>query len=287
MSAGHSPTVRRQRLAAELRSLREAARLTNEQLAGRLGWSTAKLSRYENARQRPDVGDVMDLLDALQVTGLKRDQMIALAREANARGWWRAYGDDMSVRQRGYAELETGAVHIRDFSHNVVPGPLQTPDYGRCRLASLPTVGAAKFDLDIAVAARGDRQALITRDAAKRYEAVLDEAALRRQAAPVEVLRDQLRHLATLAGLPNITLRVLAFDADVESFFVAANTFTIYEFPDAADPVMVAVETETSDLHLGDEEDVARYMLVYEKLCRAALTPEESTAFIAALADHI
>ncbi len=279
--------MRRRRLASELRRLREAAKLTNEQLASRLGWSTAKLSRYENARQRPDVGEIMDLLDALEIHGSEHDRLVTLAREANARGWWRAFGDDMSVRQRGYAELEAGAVQIRDFSQNVVPGLLQAPEYARCRLQSIRAVGAAGFDIETAVVARSERQAILTRDNPVHYAGVIDEATLRRPAAPSDVMLAQLRHILALAALPNVVVRVLTFGAATDTFLVAANTFTAYEFADPDDPEIVAIETETSDLHLGDREDVARYSLVFDKLCAAALPPDESGVFIADLMRRI
>ena len=50
MPAERGPTVRRRRLAAELRRLRERAEMTLEQSAGQVEWSVAKLSRVETAR---------------------------------------------------------------------------------------------------------------------------------------------------------------------------------------------------------------------------------------------
>ena len=50
MPAHSSPTVKRRRLAAELRAYRDRADLTIEEVAQRLEWSTAKISRIENAR---------------------------------------------------------------------------------------------------------------------------------------------------------------------------------------------------------------------------------------------
>ena len=49
MPAHSSPTVKRRRLAAELRGYRDRAGLTIEEVAQR-EWSTAKISRIENAR---------------------------------------------------------------------------------------------------------------------------------------------------------------------------------------------------------------------------------------------
>jgi hypothetical protein len=57
-----SPAVRRRRLAAELRRLREEADLTGEDVAKSLGWSASKLSRIELARTGIKPDDLSDLL---------------------------------------------------------------------------------------------------------------------------------------------------------------------------------------------------------------------------------
>ena len=77
-----SPNVRRRRLGAELRRLREAAGLTGDQVVERVGWaSTSKISRIENGRSRPDLADVLALLDLYRVTGRRREQLLAIARD--------------------------------------------------------------------------------------------------------------------------------------------------------------------------------------------------------------
>ena len=45
-----SPTVRRRRLAAELRQLRQAADMTIEEVAARLNWQPSKISRIETRK---------------------------------------------------------------------------------------------------------------------------------------------------------------------------------------------------------------------------------------------
>lgn len=137
MPRASSPIVRRQRLGAELRRLRETAGLTGEQVVDRVGWAAkSKLSRLENGRSRPDLADVLDLLDLYQVGGRDRDQLVAIARDAgNTRGWLRAYAV-MTQRQRGYAELEAGSVQIREYAASIIPGLLQTPEYARIRILS-------------------------------------------------------------------------------------------------------------------------------------------------------
>src|SRR5947208_1383333 len=107
-----SPFVRRRRLAAELRSLREERGLTADEVAQRLHQSRMKVSKLENARVRPDLAEVMKILDVLSVRGAKWEEIVRIARDAAERGWWDAYGDSMGERQRIYADIESGAKTI-------------------------------------------------------------------------------------------------------------------------------------------------------------------------------
>ena len=63
MGTEHSPTVRRRRLALELRRRREAARLTCEEVADHLECSASKISRVETGRVSVSPRDVRDMLD--------------------------------------------------------------------------------------------------------------------------------------------------------------------------------------------------------------------------------
>ena len=89
MPAHSSPTVKRRRLAAELRSYRDRAGLTIEEVAQRLEWSTAKISRIENARVSVLPRDVKFLLGVYGVeeNGEEWEALLALTRESRQKGW--------------------------------------------------------------------------------------------------------------------------------------------------------------------------------------------------------
>ncbi|MGH3873448.1 MAG: helix-turn-helix domain-containing protein [Pseudonocardiaceae bacterium] len=282
-----SPMVRRRRLGAELRALRDKAGLTGEQVIEQVGWASAsKLSRIENGRTRPDLSDILDLLDLYEVTGADREKLIAIGRDAaNTRGWWRSFAD-LGHRQRGYAELEAGVVELRQYQQSMIPGLLQTPDYARTRVHSELSMHES-LDVEAEVAARQARQAVLTAENPPRYQAIIDEAALRRHAAPAEVLAAQLARLVELSAQPAVTLRVLPLDARIGDYYVPHTSFSLYRFADPEDPDIVVLETLTSDLHLGDEEDVSRYRLLFDWLAAAALPPEESVTFLAGLARQL
>lgn len=306
MPRGSSPIVRRQRLGVELRRLRETAGLTGDQVVEQVGWAAkSKLSRLENGRSRPDLADVLDLLDLYEVRGRDRDQLVAIARDAgNTRAWLRAYAV-MTQRQRGYAELEAGSARIREYGLSIVPGLLQTPEYARVRILSSRPLSAvaepgapvpaqrpslvvgplaelpAPQEPDTEVAARLARQTILTRTPEPPcYEAILEEQALLGRGAPGEVRDGQLAHLVALASLPNVTIRVLPRDAAVGPHFVPYTGFSIYHFPDPGDPETVAVETLARELVLTDRSSVERYARVFAWLSAAALDPIRSRSWI-------
>src|SRR6202046_2560709 len=82
MAVPGSPTVRRRRLAAELRGIRESRGKSGDVVAAALRWSPSKISRYELARTGLKPREVERLLDYYQITGSRRDLLVALAEDA-------------------------------------------------------------------------------------------------------------------------------------------------------------------------------------------------------------
>ena len=287
-----SPAMRRRRLGLELRRLRLAAGLTGDQVVEQIGWAAkSKLSRLENGRSRPDLADILDLLDLYHVTGDIREELIAIAREAGNTRWLRAY-PVMTALQRGYAELEAGAVHIREYSATTVPGLLQTPQYARVRIMSTRRLQAVPQqaettdrDVEAEIEARLARQSVLTREVdPPSYEAIIDENALSGRCAPAAVLSGQLVHLRAVGSLQNVTLRVLQTHARVADYYQPLHSFSMYAFADPRDLQTVAVEALSSDLILTDRGAASRYAKVYEWLRAAALSPEATADW---LADHV
>ncbi|RIV36921.1 helix-turn-helix domain-containing protein [Micromonospora radicis] len=269
-----SPVIRRARLGAELRQLRRREALTLEQVCDRLGWaSTSKLSRIELGQSRPDLADVLDLLDIYQVSVAQRDALIVIARDAaTSRGWWKALGE-MGERQRTYAELEAGAAGIVEYQPCVVPGLLQTPAYARLRIAAGQLIDP-DVDVEADLRARAARHAVLRRVEPPRYTALIAEAACAPAGDPVEVWREQLRHLLDLAALPHVTIRLVPAGAGVGP--VPLTPFSCYSFPDPADPRTVMLEALTTDVRLTTAVDVDRYERMTGRLLEAAL-PEQET----------
>jgi transcriptional regulator with XRE-family HTH domain len=271
-----SPYVRRLRLGAELRAMRVAARLTHEQVGRKIGVSRAQVSRIENGHV-VDLTDVMGILDALGVDGDRWTQVMTIAREAGEKGWWESTRG-IGERQALYANLEGGARRIREYQQAFIPGLLQIPEFVRARTtAAAPMLEPLDGTVDGLLAGRDGRQRMLRRPGAPGYEVIIDELAVRRLAGPPGVVKKQLFHLATAGnGKPAIGLRVLPIDARIAGYAVPRCTFSIYDYPDPGDPVVVAVDTVTSDLILTDPAQVAPYDQLYARLADAALPPAGS-----------
>lgn len=257
--------------------------MTLEQVCDRLGWaSTSKLSRIELGQSRPDLADVLDLLDVYQVPAPERDTLIAIARDAaTGRGWWKTLSG-MGERQRAYAELEGGAATVVEYQPAVVPGLLQTPAYARLRLGARVLDRATDVEAD--VRARLLRQEVLHREDPPRYTALLELAACDPDGVPEAIWREQLRHLVTLAEKPHVTIRIVPPGVTAGGVH-PLTPFSRYSFPDPADPRTVMVEALTTDIRLVSATDLAWYDAVVDRLLDAALPADETARLLTRLAD--
>ena len=277
MAAEHSPTVRRRRLALELRRLREAARLTCEEVAEHLECSTSKISRIETGRVSVSPRDVRDMLDLYGVSAQQGASLVQLARDSRQKGWWHAYSDTIQPRFATYIGLESAASEIRIYEVTPIPALLQTEDYARTVIAA-GIVGGDHDGVERNVELLMARQPPLTSDDPPRLWAVLDEAALRRTVGGAGLMRLQLDHLLDLSRLPNVAIQVIPFGAGAHP--AMGRPFVILAFPERADPDVVYLEDLTSALYVEDVDEVDRYNMFFNHLRATALSFEDSSALI-------
>lgn len=278
MARGQGPTVRRRRLAGELRRLRDSAQLTIEEVADKLECSASKISRIETGHVGVTPRDVRDLLELYGLNGNEREALVQLAREARTRGWWHAYNE---VFTGAFVGLEADASSLRAYQALLVPGLLQTERYAHTVIRAMRP-DAEETDVSRRVAARRERQRLLTDPAPPDYWAVIDEAVLHRQVGGAEVMVEQLARLVEMAALPHVTIQVVPFHTGAHPGM--EGPFLILGFPEQADPDVVYVESTTSGLYLEMPADVHRYALLFDHLRATALKPDDSVELIAAFA---
>jgi transcriptional regulator with XRE-family HTH domain len=277
MAIEHSPTVRRRRLALELRRLREAAKLTCEEVADHLECSASKISRVETGRVSVSPRDVRDMLELYGVAVAQRESLVQLARDSRQKGWWHAFSDSMQPQFATYVGLESAASEIRIYEVSLIPELLQTEDYARAVIRS-GMMSSPSDDIDRQVALRMARQPAITRADPPKVWAVLDEAALRRQVGGPGLMRLQLEHLLAQASLPNVAVQVIPFGGGAHP--AMGRPFIILVFPERVDTDVVYLEDLTSALYVEDVAEVDRYNVFFNHLRATALSFDDSSALI-------
>ncbi|MEU4245122.1 helix-turn-helix transcriptional regulator [Actinoplanes sp. NPDC026619] len=280
MNHHRSPTIRRRRLGVELRRHREAAGVTIDVVADRLGCSTSKVSRIETGHTSATPGDVSNILDIYGVDDSIKAELVQIAREARQKGWWHPYS---TVLTGAYVGLETAARSIRAFEQQVVPGILQSEEY------AIALIRGAQQDytdqeLEQRVRVRMERQALLIQDDPIDLRVVLDEAVLSRPVGGDAVMRGQLTKLIEAARLPNVTLQILPFAAGAHAGM--DGTFVILEFEEEGDADVVFIDNATGGLFLEKSEELRKYISIFDTVRAAALSADASLEWIEMLVEE-
>ncbi|MDH2428658.1 helix-turn-helix transcriptional regulator [Sphaerisporangium sp. TRM90804] len=273
------PSLRQRWLGAKLAELRLAAGITSLAVAAeRCRRSTASLSRIENGLVGIPPRDIPPILDAYGVTEtVVRERLMAVASEVQLerRGWWVEHGDALAPSYVDRIRLESTATELWTYETCLVPGLLQTEAYARTFVSALGELGSVA-ELDEFIAVRMNRRAILTADRPVTLRAVVSEAFLRHPIGGEAVFRDQLEHLRDVAGLPNVTLRILRFSGRPNPGLFGS--FTVIRLPSVD---VAHVETMNTDAYIEDERSVGQYLDAFDRLCQLALSPEETIEILA------
>lgn len=272
------PTVRRRRLGAELRRLREAAGFTLDQSGEVLECTGSKVSRLENGRLPARLRDVRDLLDAYgEKDEGRRKALMDLAKSADRPGWWQTYSDVVSDPYADYISLEDDATSIRAYCPQIIHSLLQTEEYASA-VVEAGRAWQTEDEIKKVVAVRMARQEVLSRENPPEVWAVLWEATLRQQVGSTAVMRAQLESLVETAKLTNVTVQVLPYSAGAHSAMDGG--FSILAFPEPADLDVVVLNSLTSTLYLERKDELRRHTAVFDHLRSAALPHRASVQLI-------
>jgi transcriptional regulator with XRE-family HTH domain len=280
MAALGSPTVRRRRLAAELRGIRESKGKSGDAVAHALKWSPSKISRYERARTGLQPREVERLLDYYEIVGPRRERLLALAEDASQKGWWEEYGDSLSEDYQEFIGLEYEAASIAIWHVDVVAGLLQTEAYARHIISTYSRVEPVPPGMiGRLVRVRVRRQSVLDREGLQ-LSVVLDESVLKRRVGDDSVMHEQLQQLAAAADRPNLTLQILPLRAQHTVF---SESFVIFGFGTDSDAILqdvVSTEHLRRGFSLEEERETYLHRIAFQMLSQASLDPAESRALI-------
>jgi transcriptional regulator with XRE-family HTH domain len=183
---------------------------TLRELAERTEIDFTTLSRIENGKRPPN-------------------EKAAQACDAvfpDRRGWYCEWYEEFTTwteipaNFRDWSELEARATSLSVWTPGIVDGLLQTEDYARALISTSPKITS---DVVAArVASRMERQRRVL-DSGVRASFVVDEVALYRHVGSSGVMAGQLRRVAEVSAMPNVTMQVLpavAHPANASAFIV-------------------------------------------------------------------
>lgn len=261
------PIVQRILLGAELRDLREAARLSTAQASKALGFYTGKLSRMEQGDAKVLDKDLTKMAKAFGIDDERVANLKQLASESR-RKLPPARVASWAVK---YVNLLAAAQEVKIFSNDSFPGTVQTASYAHHQMSETVTFSMAEVE----------RMAEEREYRSDRYESendpprlwlVVGEESLYREIGGAKVLLEQLQKVRKLASLPNVTVQVLPFDAGAHpSHGVSFTIVNLFEDK----PGIVYVGGLTGSDYLAQEHTRA-YNLAYEKLQVTALSERKT-----------
>ncbi|WP_028478612.1 helix-turn-helix transcriptional regulator [Nocardia sp. CNY236] len=234
--------------------------------------------------------------DLLNFYGADQDssaEVLGLLQEVRAikgdpsSGWWRAYSDVVNPHFDHFMSLEQACSRLTGFHLTLLPGLLQTPAYRRWIMSTTdPYISAVDIDRHLELISR--RQQRLAEDPDFSLEVLLSESVLRHQVGGRGTMAEQLLHLADIGSLPNVSIRVIPFDAGAHIGLVV-QSFTLFEFPSlrasrTAEPPVVFVEGFTGALFLEDEGVIERHKTAVAALREVALSDDATRGLVQKIA---
>ncbi|MFE7796432.1 helix-turn-helix domain-containing protein [Nocardia sp. NPDC057440] len=284
MPQDESPTLLRRQLGRFLRELREKQGLTIQDAAREVQLSYNALQRLEAGRTvNPKRQDVRELCMLYEVAEGETKQAVDLASRAAAakdEDGITSLGGLFSDAFNMYVGMERSARRLLSYEVQV-PGLLQTADYARALIGAFFHDGTLD-EIERRVQVRLRRQVVVTRKAAPlALEILLDESALHRVVGDSRVMAAQLRQLAEVSKLENVSLRIHPHSAGFTRG-ILHSSFVILDFGIGSKgkpiepPVVYLDGGMSSDLYLEKPELVERYTEMADDIRRIALD-EKST----------
>ncbi|MFC5752159.1 helix-turn-helix domain-containing protein [Actinomadura rugatobispora] len=284
MSTSSSAQAARQRLADQLREIREDAGLTGRKLAELAGWhGVSKVSKIEHATRPISAEDLRTWCRVCDVPPARVEELLAELRSVTST--WLTYKQlnrgGLRRAQESVRDRYERANQMRAYATKALPGLLQTEPYTRAALRAVfieqgVEADDAERDIAEAVAERMDRQRVLRRPGA-RFAFVLEEEVLWHRTIDRTTHIAQLRHLLKAMRRPAVSLGIIPRQADrtingpgvwPEESFLITNA------------EQVNVELVSGYLSITQPTEVAMYLAAWDRLFALAVHGERANQII-------
>ncbi len=254
--------------AEELRAHRAQAGMSRDELAAKVSYSSSLIAMIETGRRSPSrrLGELLDVVFSLPGTFSRLEKRL---RDV-----------PFPASFRPFVPHEAESKVLRWYEHALVPGLLQTEPYARAVLSTRPNT--TEDEVDELVAARMQRQDVLSREDPPLMWSLVDEAVLYREVGTAEIMRSQLVQLADVSRRPNVTVQVVPYSAGPHSGLLGA--FVIAELDDTS-PIAY-LETAAEGETVEDPSVLARLALIFDTLRSKALPDVASRDMIMKVAEE-
>nr|WP_162231629.1 helix-turn-helix transcriptional regulator [Allosalinactinospora lopnorensis] len=189
--------------------------------------------------------------------------------------WRRLYNASYPAWLSELVEVEPLATMVREYHPTLVPGLLQTKDYAWATVrAGNPLM--RDEEVERLVAARMNRQRLLSKPDAPITVTVVDETVVTRPLGSPEVMHAQLSALLDKIDQRRIQLQIVPFTTRQHPGLTGP--FTVLSFPDKPD--LVYVEDVVGGTMVQKPDQVSRMTVLFGSLQGVALSPDESVKLL-------
>jgi transcriptional regulator with XRE-family HTH domain len=274
-----SPTVASWELALRLRERRDQLGIEVDTITAALGFTRNYWSAVENERRILAADKLAALLDLFEFDKDEQRELTEMREAAKQRGWWSRYSGLFSDELQRFFGLEHGAQTIRTYDSLLIPGLLQTADYARAIMSA--DIAVRQVEVGQRVDVRMRRQDLLVGDDPLHLTTVISQAALLQQIGGPTVLREQLKHLASMIEKhpENLEVLVIPFTATACGLFGGA-TFHLIDFASPRLSTLAWQETVTAAGIIDDPTKVRDLSLTYGEALRRTLNAQDSLRLI-------
>ncbi len=275
MAVRGDPSALRWLIGVQLANHRKRAGKTMAEAARAIGCSPAKVGHLESGRNQQQPSEVTALLRCYGDDIADIERLASLAGSADRQTWWAPWTDVVPDWLRTYVGLEGLASHVANYSPSVIHALLQTEDYS---LGVTTGGGRVRPDHDErTVSLRMERQRRLSNDAEPLgLTALIEESVLDRPIGSTATMRGQLEHLLVMAERDNVEVRVLPTALGLHDGLIGE--FTLLDF--AAAQSIVYVEIVNGAVYIQDQQQVAGYTRIVDRLRAAALSPARTAEAI-------
>jgi transcriptional regulator with XRE-family HTH domain len=269
------PSALRWLIGVQLTNYRKRAGKTMAQGAAAIGCSPGKVGHLESGRNQQQPEEITGLLRFYGVDLADVERLASLAGSTDRQTWWAPWTDVVPDWLRTFVGLEGLALRSSTYSTSAIPALLQTEDYS---LGVTTGSGRVRPDHDErTVSLRMERQRRLFNDTEPlNLTALIEESVLDRPIGSTATMRAQLEHLIAISERDNVEVLVLPTALGAHDGLVGP--FTLLDF--AAAQSIVYVEIVNGAVYVQDQQQVAGYARIVDRLRAVALPPARTAESI-------